>query len=191
MMPGDAGFACSCGQLKGTIDALTPSGGTHAECFCDSCRAALIHLGQPDPRPGGVHLYQTTPDRVHITQGADRLAVIRLSPRGPLRWYAACCNAPLFNTLATPGLPFVAVAVDRLDNPASVGKVRVQSFVRGKDGKQHHQGGALMVWRLVTSMGAARLSGRWRETPFFDIATGQPVAAPRVLTREEVAAARA
>lgn len=183
------GFACSCGALAGEIDPLSPSAGTHVECFCDSCRATNVYLGQPDPRPGGVDLFQITPDMIRITKGGENLAALQLTPKGPLRWYAACCNAPLFNTLRTANLPFATLMVERLEDPARVGPVRVQSFVRGKDGKQTHKGAALMVWRLLTRMGAARLSGRWKETPFFDIGTGKPVAEPKLLSREERAAA--
>jgi len=47
----------------------------------------------------GVALYQTRPDCVHIDDGAEHLACLRLSPKGLLRWYASCCDTPLANTL--------------------------------------------------------------------------------------------
>ena len=189
MAGGPGAFSCTCGRLAGTIDDLSPSGGTHIECFCDSCRAFQVHLGHGDPRPNGVHLFQTSPDAVHFTRGAENLAVLKLTPKGPLRWYAACCNAPLFITLRKPGLPFATLVVDRLADPTQVGKVRMTAFKRGKDGQQHHKGAGGMALRLFQRMAAARLSGRWKQTPFFDIATGEPVAEPRVLSREERAAA--
>ena len=135
-MTAPAAFACTCGALGGEISEVSPRSGTHAECFCDSCRAAEIHLGQPDPRPDGVHLFQLTPDMVTITRGKEHLAVLQLNARGPLRWYAACCGSTLFNTLRSPGLPFATMAVARLAEPEAVGRVMVKSFVRGRDGKQ-------------------------------------------------------
>jgi hypothetical protein len=44
------------------------------------------------------------------------LRLMRLSEKGLLRWYAGCCDTPLFNTMATPKVPFVGVLTDRLDD---------------------------------------------------------------------------
>lgn len=179
-------FGCTCGALTGRIAPATPRSGTHLECFCNDCRAAQIHLGQPDPAPGGVAIFQTTPDAVTIVSGRNRLGVMRLGPRGLLRWYATCCNAPLFNTLARPTLPFVGVLVDRLADPGRIGPVLAQSFVPNPaGGAPRHKGAMRMTWRFLIRLAAARLSGRWRHTPFFDLATGAPVVAPRVLDKAE------
>ena len=184
-MSDPAAFSCTCGALAGQLAPASRRTGTHVECFCVDCRATQLFLGQPDPRPGGVHLFQTTPDCIHIRQGRDQLGLMRLSPNGMFRWYATCCNAPMFNTLKRPGLPFVAVLVDRLADPSVIGKVRVQGFLPGKDGKRRHKGAFGMITGLFQRMIAARLSGRWQETPFFDIDTGYPRAQPRVLTKAE------
>ena len=185
-----AKFSCSCGGLTGQIEAATPKSGTHLECYCKDCRAAQIFLGQPDPAPRGVHLFQTTPDRVTILTGADNLGLLRLSPNGLMRWYATCCNAPLFNTLASPRLPFVGVIVDRLKNPAQVGPVITHSFVPDpQGGRPRHKGATVMAWRFLIRLIAARLSGHWRHTPFFDVKTGEPTAVPRILGKDERTAA--
>ena len=182
------GFSCTCGAIRGSIDNATPRGGTHLVCHCADCRAAELVLGQPDPAPEGVAIYQTTPDMIVLDRGADRLGLMRLSPKGLLRWHAACCDAPLFNTLARPGLPFVGVHVARLDDPARIGPVVVHSFLPQRDGGARHKGAGIMVWRMLSRMASARLSGRWRQTPFFDPATGAPVAQARILTKAERAA---
>ena len=177
-------FACTCGALAGRVEGLSPRSGTRLECFCADCRAAQLWLDQPDPRPGGVGLFQTAPDRIHIDRGAEHLALMRLSPKGLFRWYASCCRAPLFNTLSRPGLPFAAVVVDRLETPSAAGKVRTQGFLPGPDGRPRHKGAATMAFGILQRMLASRLSGRWRETPFFH-EDGAPRAKPRVLDREE------
>lgn len=182
------GFACSCGQLQGHISADAARSGTHIECFCADCRAAELYQGQPDPAPGGVDMFLTTPDAITITSGAEHLGLMRLGPHGPLRWYATCCSAPLFNTLANPKRPFVSVMGGRLSQPDAIGPVVAKSFVPNPGGRPKHQGATGMVWALASRMIAARLSGRWRQTPFFDVETGKPVAEAKIPSKEERAA---
>ena len=79
-------FACSCGKLQGQITASCLASGTHAMCYCRDCRAAELYLKQPDPAPGPVDLFQTTPDAITITNGMQHLGLLRLSPRGLMRW---------------------------------------------------------------------------------------------------------
>lgn len=180
-------FRCDCGAIHGHLIARAVRSGTHVVCFCADCRAAGLLLNRPDPAPGPVDLFQTAPDGVHFQTGKDRLGLVRLGPNGLLRWYANCCNAPMFNTLAKPSLPFVGIHANRVDDPARLGPVRARGFVPQAGGKTRHEGAVAMIWGLASRMLAARLSGRWRDTPFFD-AQGRPVAEARVLTTEERAA---
>lgn len=130
-------------------------------------------------------MFQTNPDTIHIEAGKEQLAILRLSPKGPLRWYATCCKSPLFNTLAKPGLPFVTAMVARIDDPAALGPITAQSFVPQPSGPPKHKNGRRMVWGIFTRMIAARLSGRWKQTPFFDLASGEPIAPVHVIDKEE------
>ncbi|MBK0327638.1 hypothetical protein I5535_10035 [Rhodobacteraceae bacterium F11138] len=185
---GPVAFSCNCGTVSGHIAPTARRSGTHLICHCRDCQAAERYLGQQDPSGTGVDLFQTTPDTITLDTGADRLAVLRLGPKGPLRWYADCCKAPLFNTLARPGIPFATVLVARIADPAPLGPVIAHGFVPQAGGPPKHRGAGVMVWRFFTRMGAARLSGRWRQTPFFDLDTGEPTAPVHQLTREERAA---
>ncbi|MFK7752207.1 MAG: DUF6151 family protein [Sedimentitalea sp.] len=171
----DHGFSCTCGTLRGTISGAGIKSGTHLICHCRDCRAGELFLGQSDPGQNGVAMVQTMPDAVTLTQGADKLGLLRLSKKGPYRWFATCCNAPLFNTLSSAKLPFASLSAARLDDPARLGPVRVRAFVPQPGGGTKHKGAAIMAWRLFTNMGSARLSGRWKSTPFFDD-SGAPVA---------------
>lgn len=177
-------FSCDCGQLRGHLD---PVHGNRAQCFCADCRAAELFFGRPDPAPGPVDLFQTMPDWLTLTHGADRLALLRLGPRGLLRWYAGCCDTPMFNTLAKPTLPFVAVHLGRLADPARAGRVGTRSFVPQPGGSRRHEGGLRLLGGVFVPMLVARLSGRWRRTPFFD-ASGAPVAEARIPDRKTRAA---
>lgn len=181
-----AAFRCACGAIRGRIEPEPRAAGTHIVCFCKDCRAGHIWCGAPDPALDGVHILQTTPDAIRIETGQDRLGLFRLHPKGLLRWRAACCGVPMFNTLARPQLAFAGLFVERLETSEAAGPVRARAFVPGPPGTPaRHQGGLRLTLGVLTRMAAARMSGRWRQTPFFDIATGAPVTEAYVLTRQE------
>ncbi|WGH79116.1 DUF6151 family protein [Jannaschia ovalis] len=159
---------------------------TNIVCHCHDCRAAYTHLGLADPEKVGI--LQTAQDRIRITQGGENLRVFRHSPRGALRWYATCCDTPLFYTPLKPRLVHVGVNTDRLEDPTAAGPVQAEAFIPGDNGKQRHKGAGRMIARMAKRVAAHNLSGKWRETPFFD-ADGNPVVDPTVLSREERAAA--
>ena len=173
--------------MQGRITFDAAHKGTHAVCYCRDCRAAELYFEQPDPAPGPVDLFQTTPDAITITKGANLLGLLRLSPKGTMRWYATCCNTPMFNSLRRPKFAFAGVMTNRLRDPDRIGPVVAKVFIPGPDGKTSHQGGARMAWGVATRMLAGRLSGRWRQTPFFDDA-GEPVAPAVIPTKEQRAA---
>ncbi len=181
-------FACDCGILRGNLDASALRGGFRVVCYCPDCRAAELFLNRPDPAPSPVDLFQTTPDRVQIDTGTECLGLFRLGPKGLFRWYATCCDAPMFNTLAKAGLPFVGLHSGRVAGAEPLGPVRGKSFVPTPGGRPKFEGSAAMTWGALNRMAAARLSGRWRRTPFFDTSTGEPTVRPQILTRQERAA---
>lgn len=180
-------FSCHCGQVEGQLEP--PADGTHAVCFCNDCRAAVWHLNGEDPGKNGVGYYQTTPDRVTFAQGQDKLGLMTLRKGGLFRWHAICCNAPLFITASRPGIAFASILVDRLADKAALGPVVTRAFVPKRNGKRGHEGiGRFLIGMLGRTV-PARLSGRWKQTPFFDIATGLPAATPRALSQREQRAA--
>ncbi len=181
----DLAFSCNCGSVQGHLDASAAKSGNHVVCYCADCRAAELYLGQPDPAPGPVDILQTTPGVIHFTQGQQHLGLFRLGPKGLFRWYATCCNAPMFNTLQSPKLAFAGVAAARLTTPERLGPVISEGFIPQPDGKRKHKNVGRSAFALFSCMIAARLSGRWRNTPFFDVETGEPVRPATILTKEE------
>ncbi|SFJ50797.1 DUF6151 family protein [Jannaschia pohangensis] len=179
-------FACTCGELRGQITDAGPAAFTHIVCHCKDCRAAYTHLGHADPKKVGI--LQTTQDRVKITQGGENLRVFRHTPKGALRWYATCCDTPLFYTPLKGRLVHVGMNTDRLTDPAAIGPHVAEAFIPKPGGKQGNKGLGTMLTRMVSRMAAKNISGEWRDTPFFDD-TGAPAVAPKVLSREERAAA--
>ena len=180
-------FSCSCRQLQGHITPQGVKTGTHAVCYCRDCRAAELYFDQPDPAPGPVDLFQTTPDAIIITKGREHLGLMRLGPRGTMRWYAACCNVPMFNTTTGRKLPFAGIKGEVLKDHDRIGPVVAKVFLPRPGGKSTHKGMSRLVWGVVTRMLAALVSGRWRQTPFFDD-NGDPVA-PAIIPDKEKRAA--
>jgi hypothetical protein len=88
---------CRCGTLKGYV--VHSAGVNRCVCYCSDCQAFAHFLGQPSEildAQGGTDVIQTRPANVTFTQGQSALACMRLTERGLLRWYAACCNTARF-----------------------------------------------------------------------------------------------
>lgn len=180
------GFACTCEALRGEIRDVASSDYMHVVCHCRDCRSAYTHLGLADPEK--VAMLQTSQDRIRISQGGDNLRVFRHTAKGALRWYATCCGTPLFYTPLKGRLVNVGVHLDRLDAPEAVGRVMAEGFVPKPGGGRTHRGAGRMLARMVSRMAAKNLNGEWRDTPFFDD-EGSPARDPKILSREERAAA--
>lgn len=123
-----------------------------------------------------------------IDQGAEQLAVMQLSPKGMLRWYANCCKAPLATTPNSPKFPFAGFIVKRLADPSRLGPAKTRGFVQLPNGKQKHENLAPAAIGLLRRVVKSRLSGSWKNTPFFDPETQAPVARPTVISKSERAA---
>lgn len=186
---------CRCGKLQGEVEARRVA--ARAVCYCKDCQAFARFLapdGSSLDASGGTEVEATLPAGVRFSAGLEHLACMSLSPRGIYRWYASCCNTPVGNTPRNPAMPYVglvraclAATPDTLDR--ELGRARMTANRASAYGPTSATplaallGVAKIGWALVRS----RLTGSWRDNPFFD-AAGGPVCAPRVLTREERAA---
>lgn len=181
----DVPFSCPCGEIKGTLHHADASRGNHVRCYCSACRAALVYTTGVDPKDRGVVLFQTTPDKISFSQGRENLAVFSFSPRGLLRWRASCCGVPLFTMLRTPRFALVGMMTDLLEDTSSIGPVAMEAFIPQPDGTTRHSNGIRLyggtIWRALV----ARVSGRWKQTPFFDIETDAPSAPVHLVTEDE------
>lgn len=184
----DLTFACRCGAVHGTLHDITPKSGQQLQCHCADCRRAVIWLGQPDPTEDGVRYYQTTPSRVSLGGGLDTLRAFTWKSHKLLRWYAPCCNTAMFNTLNSPKWAFASIAVDRIAAPSALGPVKTHAFIPKPNGKSGNTGLAVFIWGFAKRMIGGRISGSWRNTPFFDD-TGKAIAEVQHLTAEDRAKA--
>lgn len=187
---------CRCGRLQGEV--TLEGRNTRVVCYCKDCQAFARFLdpaGRALDTQGGSDVVQLAPHRIRISQGAEQLAVMRLSSQGMLRWYAACCRTPVGNTLARRDRPFTGLLVQCLDSAPlepSFGPVGAQVNTQSATGEPKPRAFGLLrtAWTILGMVLGSRLSGRYRNTPFFD-AAGAPVAAPRVLSADERARLRA
>ena len=184
MSEGKLDFSCTCGGLTGHISVEGQKSGLRLLCHCPDCRANEIYHQQPDP-VDGVDLFQLAPHAITITKGSEHLRLMRLGPKGLFRWYAGCCGMPFANTLAKPQLSFAGLRSDLFADKTVLGKVKAESQIPRPGKPPRNRGMARMVYGIFARMLTARLSGLWRQTPFFNVETGKPVAEPEVLSKED------
>src|SRR5688572_17648940 len=101
---------CECGVIEGYV--TSPQVAARAVCYCKDCQAFARFLGTSERvlnRQGGTDIIATVPRHVHFIKGAEQLRCMRLSEKGLLRWYAACCRTPIGNTPPNPKLPYVGL----------------------------------------------------------------------------------
>ncbi|HEX2546324.1 MAG TPA: DUF6151 family protein [Ramlibacter sp.] len=190
-------FQCTCGKLRGEI--AEPRRAMRATCYCRDCQA-YAHLLKRSADVlddlGGTDIVATPASNVTITAGRESLACVSLSPRGLLRWYAACCGTPFANTARDWKLPYVGLvhtclrAPDPLERSFPRSEMRVNpKGAHGAVPQDTGLGGKLRFAGLVMRLTGTRLSGGYRNTPLFT-PEGQPVVAPQVAAKEDVEAAR-
>jgi hypothetical protein len=202
---GELALRCTCGALRGVARGVSGATGNRVVCYCDDCQLFAHFLGRPDEildERGGTDVFQMSPALLRIAEGVQKLACMRLTPTGIVRWYADCCRTPIGNTLATANVPFVGLIHACIDRRAEraldavLGPVRFRIF--GRFAKAGIEGPTVKQGISVAAMlrfGRMLLRWRWRgdhaRSPFFDARGGRPVATPYVLGAEELERLRA
>lgn len=198
--PADLPVRCACGALRGLVRGVSPRNSYRAVCYCDDCQKYAHFLRRADEildPHGGTEVLQTSPARLEITTGSERLACVRLTPKGILRWYAACCRTPVGNTPSTQAVPYLGLVRSCIDAASAhssldalPGPVRWRVFARHAKGDRAgidaHDGVPLSA--MLAVMGRVltwRLRGEHRHSPFFD-ARARPRVRPHVLDSEEL-----
>ena len=161
-------WKCNCGDVELAVE---PGDGTRLVCYCTSCQDCANRFGGGDSldAAGGTDLFQTAPETVKIVKGQSNLSWIKLTPKGPHRWHTTCCDTPMANTLGTRAIPFTTVLAHNIDDKASLGpivaRVNRASATQNIDGEHGSMGKVIrpLLWRMLRS----RLSGRYKQSPFF------------------------
>jgi len=194
----DLPLQCTCGAVRGTLRDVSPSTVFHFVCHCGDCRTFLRHIGRADDLltpHGGTAVVHSTPARITLLAGADKVGLLRLSPRGLLRFYATCCNTPLGSMLDQPTTPLVSLSRAVLPENAhehlgpAIG-IRGRSATGDRNTLDAVETVPLGVMaRMAGRMVLRRLQGEARPSPFHH-PDGSVIAEPVVLTKDERAAAR-
>lgn len=190
-MASDLPFACECGSVSGTL--TIGAEGDHLICHCSDCQDLAYYLGHQRvlDAQGGTALYQTRCARMRLTSGREHLACVHLTDMPTLRWYAACCRTPLFNTIGTGKLPFITVQLAACDAAARerlLGPPRGHLFTQdaiGDTSGLHKMSRAALMGRFFLRAIKDILSGDRRRAALFDPKTLGPIAVPHRLTAEE------
>ena len=192
--PSELLLRCRCGAVRGVARDVVPSKVNHCFCYCDDCQAFAHYLGRADDvldAHGGTEITQMSPANVAIASGADRIAAVRLTDKGLVRWYAGCCNTPIGNTMAASGVPFIGVVQAFIAAPSSaLGPIRGRGFAKSaKGGRSAVPKDGLpdlvMVARVLARLLRWRVRGDHKRSAFFDASSGKPLVEPRVLSAAE------
>lgn len=197
-MSGEIEVRCRCGQVRGVVADPSPRTVNRVICYCDDCQAYAHQLGRADllNDKGGSDIVQIAPATLRFTKGQDRIAGLRLTPKGLYRWYATCCSTPVGNTL-TPAMPFVGIPVQSFDTPrpddvfgapmgAIQGKYAVGEAPAGSTGLNFG-----LLLRAIGRVLGWRLRGKVWPHPFFVRETRAPAYPLTVVSPERREALRA
>lgn len=183
-------LACTCGKVRGHTENVNARSGTRIVCCCDDCQRFAQHLGQEAStldQYGGTDIFQMPIAHVHITQGIEHIANVRLSSKGLYRWHTQCCNTPIGNSMGA-GVPFLGVIHNFMDNAAtrdedlgpSRGHIQIQDA--RKEVPAHLQGSYFKVYlRVLSKLFTWKVRGLNKPSALFKD-NGHAITKPKVLS---------
>ena len=182
---------CKCGTVRGHLEGT----GVHSRviCYCTDCRAFAKFLGRAAEvldEQGGTEIVQVAQARLRLSQGEDRLAAVRLSEKGMIRWYASCCNTPIGNTMADPKISFIGMIHSSLDRSQMNQDFGMQMAILNTDTalgepKPRQRGLLGVIARFIWIVVTTRISGQYKASQLFN-ASGLPRVVPTILTPQEL-----
>ena len=183
-------FQCKCGALRGHIHRAGIN--NRIVCYCADCQTFAHFLGGANETldaQGGTEIVQVAQHRIRFSQGVENLALLRLSEKGLMRWYASCCNTPFGNTLSNPKFAFIGLihsSLDRSTMDADFGKHVAIANIHSAIGEpKPKQSGVLGVLaRFIGILLSARIGGKYKASPLFNQA-GDTIVPPKVLTNDD------
>lgn len=186
----DLALSCKCGAVTGIAEHVTRRSSNRLVCYCSDCQAFANRLGTSDRvlnEHGGTEIFQVAPTRVKVLQGQDQIACLKLSEKGPFRWYAKCCNTPIGNTMK-PEVPFIGlisafVDMEAADKDSRIGpalchcQTQYASESWPSDKKRTGFPVGFTIRMMAFIMGW-KMRGLGKENPFFT-SVGDPIAVPK------------
>ena len=194
-----AKLRCRCGTVTGVVSDASPSTLNRVICYCSDCQAFAHYLGRADllnPQ-GGSDIVQAAPARVTFHSGTEHIAALKLSDKGPYRFYVDCCKTPIGN-LVGPAVPFIGIVAQAFE-----GDGRSRDAMLGKPGGGIHGQDAVgsappgtrkvrprLLARALRLVIGWRLTGRSWPHPFFDRGSSAPRFPVKILSQSEREALR-
>ena len=188
MDPGlDLSFSCCCGLVAGTLVNPGPGVGDHVVCHCTDCQAFAERLNAVNrvlDQHNGTALYQGRCASMEISKGRDQLACFHLTEKPTLRWYARCCDTPMFNTYKNGHVPYITTVVANCEPDQQerlLGQPIGHLFIKEATGDVRHLRRLSMVTlmrRFFRRMVADMVTGDRRRAALFDPGTLEPIASP-------------
>ena len=171
----DIDCKCRCGSLVGVARATEKSTNIRVLCHCKYCVGFARHLGAETTLVrGGADILPIAPAFFVITRGREHLRVLKLTPKGPLRFYAGCCKTPVANA-ASLKFPYIGLIAPFCPNE-KVGPV-VTEF-GGDKGSIRPK----FLFGVMGFMAKNVLLGRGKPSALFE-PDGQPCAPPELVTQ--------
>jgi len=183
--------------VRGVAHGVVPSAGLRFICYCDDCQTFARFLGRADilDPAGGTDILHMPPAHVTLATGAEALRALRLSEKGVIRWYSACCRTPIANTADSARFPVIGLIhcfmdheADGRSRDAALGPPFCRIFERSAVAPLRPMAVPSPL-EVFVRRGAKVLSwwlrGLARPSPFFTAGAGAPRADPRVLTKDE------
>jgi len=171
---------------------VTPDNGNLVVCCCDDCQSFANYLRHDNDivdEFGGTKIYQTSQSQLKINKGHEQLRRLRISPKGPNRWYTECCKTPIGNTMGA-GIPFVGIIHNFIANnedlDRTLGPVRAYVQTRHAHGIPDYPHLAKgfpigITLRIMRKMLVWKLRGMHKPTVFFD-QEGKAVVKAKILS---------
>ncbi len=194
---------CRCGSIRGLAKDVTANPSNRLICMCDDCQAYAHHLGCANrvlDRHGGTDIFQTTPSRIEITDGHEHLRLLRLTPKGLLRWYAGCCKTPIANTAGAAWVPFVGVVHTFMDHSAGpsrdealgpvIASIHGRFAVGGLPHGAYARAPARLILRFLRFFATGIATRGHSPSPFFVHRSSKPIVEASVLSASEREALR-
>ena len=198
-MSTQAELRCRCGEVVAVVTNASPRTVNRVVCYCDDCQAFARQIGRADllNAQGGSDVVQVAPASLTFVKGQERIAGVRLTPKGLFRYHTTCCNTPVGNTLA-PAIPFVGIIAQGFDTErqradqvfgapvgAIFGKCAIGEPPAGSTGLN-----LPLMLRAIAKVLGWRLTGRSWPHPFFRPNTREPIFPLTVLSPERREALR-
>lgn len=183
-------LSCKCGEVRGRLRDPSPKNVSHVICYCEDCQTFAHYLGRADllDEHGGSDIVQVAPGNLTWTQGIEKIAAVRLGPKGPFRWHATCCKTPLGNSV-TPNIPFIGLVHEVLEEgTAPFGPPTHKLYAKSAIGKPSGASEKVPVGLMASAaalMIGWKLRGRAWPNPFFERGRAIPRFPVTILAKEE------